>query len=628
MSDRSPNRPSPPNAEGERRERERLWRTLSAGAIRPSRRDLMRWSAIAGAAAATARIGPSSVNAAPGRPAGGAARGYQEDEIQTDAEISVPFDPFGAPVTLDPHRTTNAGAFWLILPNVWGGLLRYNELGGVENDLAETYTKSDDGLEYTFKIRPDARYANGNPVLAEHFVASWRRALDPDVTSPMAQFMAPVRGVQAFLAKESDELGFAAVDEATVTITLDQPVNYFLSYLAAFVWAVVDPAVLEAEGEDAFVLADAGTGPWRFTGYETDVQLVMEPNENYYNGVNPSISRIIWPIVSGPMAAGTALTLYRTDDAISADVPMSLLEQVEGDPELAEQLVRIEPYGITRCIAMDFNQPPFGDVRVRRAVAQAVDRQRWADEIYRGTYVPTTSFIPPVVAETSGYEIPEGIGFDADAARAALADAGYEDGEGLPPVVYYQNADDTQEEIDAAAALLAMIEENSGIAIEHDTSRTIEQILDTRADNGGLQFDIVTWQPVTETAHLLSYAGRTDSPYMAGWYNWNYGLEGSGEFTPGADAEQFDQLTAEADVEQDEAARNDLYRQAEELLLKNAVYVPLGNWVQMYVQKPWIQGTRQGPWTGRLPVLFDTEVVVLVHEEATEGQEAAEDEDE
>ena len=73
-----------------------------------------------------------------------------------------------------------------------------------------------------------------------------------------------------------------------------------------------------------------------------------------------------------------------------------------------------EPSGWTRAIAMDFKQPPFDNVLVRRAVAQAIDRDAWANEIYRGTYTPTTSFIPPVVSETSNYEPPEGLDFDED----------------------------------------------------------------------------------------------------------------------------------------------------------------------------------------------------------------------
>jgi ABC-type transport system substrate-binding protein len=626
MSDRAHRRPLRPESAEERRDLQRLLDTLRDGAVRPTRRDLMRWSAIASGAVMTARYGLRAAVAAPGRPGGIADRRYQDDEIETDVEISVPFDPYGVDVTLDPHRTTNFGAFWVMFPNVWGGLLRYNELGAVENDLAETFTKSDDGTVYTFKLRPDAKYANGSPVLADHFITSWKRAIDPDVSSPMADFMRPVKGAEAYLNKESEEIGFQALDDATVEITLEKPINYFLSYLAAFVWAVVDPAVLDAEGEEGFVLADAGTGPWRFTEFDPDLQLVMEPNENYYNGVNPSIAKIVWPIVTGPTAAATILDMYKSDDAVSADVPLSLLEQVEGDPELAEQLVKIEPSGWTRAIAMDFKQPPFDNVLVRRAVAQAVDRDAWANDIYQGTYTPTTSFIPPVVSETSNYEPPEGLDFDEDAAREQLADADFEDGEGLPEIVYYQSADDPQEEIDAAAALLQMIEEHSGIAIEHDTSKTQDQIVDLRLDNGGLQFDIVSWQTITETAQLLSFAGRTDSQYMAGYYNWNADLEGSGDFTPGDDAKQFDELTADADVEQDEDKRDDLYQQAEELLLKNAVYVPLGNWVPMYVQKPSLQGTRQGSWTGRLPVLFDKDVVVIKQEDG-DGQDGDEESD-
>jgi ABC-type transport system substrate-binding protein len=97
---------------------------------------------------------------------------------------------------------------------------------------------------------------------------------------------------------------------------------------------------------------------------------------------------------------------------------------------------------------------------------------------------------------------------------------------------------------------------------------------------------------------------------MQGVFNWSPDLEAIGG-DPGAAAAQFADLVAQADVEWDTAKRNDLYRQAEALVLENAVYVPIANWVPAFVQKPWLQGTRQGPWTGRLPALFDKDVVVV-----------------
>ena len=180
---------------------EHLMSTLRSGSVSPTRRDMMRWSAIASGALATASFGVIGAGAA-GTPRGTAApRRYQDDEVQTDVEISVPFDPFGQDVTLDPHRTTNSGAFWVMFPNVWGGLLRYTETGQVETDLAETFTVSDDGTVYTFKIRSDATYANGNQVIADHFVTSWKRALDPSITSPMAAFMQHVEGYAEYICR-------------------------------------------------------------------------------------------------------------------------------------------------------------------------------------------------------------------------------------------------------------------------------------------------------------------------------------------------------------------------------------------------------------------------------------------
>lgn len=596
-----------PLSETERTERDRLWRTLRGSSAAPTRRDLLRWSTIAAGAVATARLGVGVAGASPGlAPAG---RRYQDAEIEQDAEIIVPFDAFGNSITLDPHRSADYGGFWVMYPNVWGGLLQYDEMGRVSENLAESYTVSDDGLTYTFKIRPDAAYANGNQVVAAHFVQSWARALDPANPSPMAAFMQHVAGYQEFLdGAEGAQLGFRAVDDATVETTLSEPHSFFPSYLASFVWSVADPQVIQ-ETRENFVLNGAGTGPWQFAEYELDVQFTMEPNPNYFGGTSPSLARIVWPILTGPSAAAEALERYKADEVVSADVPLSLKAEVEGDPVLSPELRQIEPASTVRSLAMDFNQAPFDDVRVRRAFALAVDRDRYA-EIYEGTWTPTTSFLPPVLTELAGYEPPEGIGFDADAARALLEEAGYPNGEGLPEIIYYHPAGESEAELGRVQAVLDMLQENLGVTITLDASLMLQQISDLQTDNGGRQFDLIWWQNVAETPYLLSEVFRPDSPYMQGVFNWSPEAAESGEFTPGADATAFTELVAQADAEQDEATRNDLYRQAEELALNNAVYVPIANWIPMYLQKPWLQGTRQGPWTGRLPILFDQEVVV------------------
>ena len=525
----------------------------------------------------------------------------------------MPFDPYGQPVTLDPHRTVNWGPFWVMFPNIWGGLVRYDENGKVQLDLAESSTTSPDGLVYTFKIRPDAKYATGNPVKAGDFIASWKRALDPNHLSPMATFMMHIKGYAKYVAKKSQNLGVKAVDDATVEITLSKPYSYFMSYLAAFVWNVVDPAVLKQYGDDQFFLHDAGTGPWRFTQFDAANQVVLEPNTHYYGGNSPSIVKIVWPFVTGPTAAETALNLYKQDQAVSADVPLSLKSSVEKDPNLAKELVKISPEGSTRSIAMDFKQPPFNDVRVRRAFAMAIDRGKWAKEIWNGTWVPTSVFIPPVVATVGGYKPPAGLDFKPDDAKKLLEDAGFKNGQGLPPITYYESSEDSDDEKARWKALLDMIKANLGVEIKHDISKTLAEIQALQGDNGGRQFDVVWWWNVTETPHLLSEVFVSGSPYMKGVFNWAGDLQAAGGFDPGADSKSFDDLVKKADVELDAAKRNDLYQQAEALALKNAVYIPLGNWVPMYVQKPWLRGTKQGPWTGRLPVSFNKDVVVVKH---------------
>jgi len=195
-----------------------------------------------------------------------------------------------------------------------------------------------------------------------------------------------------------------------------------------------------------------------------------------------------------------------------------------------------------------------------------------------------------------------------------LEDAGFKDGVGLPPITYYEPTEDTDEEKARWKSFLDTYTNDLGVEITHDTSKSVDDIEQLRQDNGGTQFDLVWWWNTTETPYLLSQVFSSSSPYMKGYFNWDDSAAAQGDLKPGDDSKAFDELVKKADVEQDVETRNDDYKQAEDLVLKNAVCVPLANWVQQFVQKPYLQGTKQGPWTGRIPVWFDKDVVVLKHD--------------
>ncbi|HWV25116.1 MAG TPA: peptide ABC transporter substrate-binding protein [Thermomicrobiales bacterium] len=586
---------------------------VEASKVPHSRRDFMRVSAILAGAAAT---GIHAVTAAPGsssRPSS-----FAQDDIDTDVELVLPFNPYGQPITVDPHRTVNWGPFWVLLPYAWSGLLRFDENGKVEPDLAESVEPNDDGSVWTAKLKDGIAYADGDPILADHFLASWQRALDHMRLSPMASFMADVQGYDDYVAGAAqDELGFKAVDDQTVEITLSRPVSHFPSSLATFVWAVMNPAYIDADPDTEPDLSGASAGPWKIAEFDDASHILMQPNEHYWDDPSPSITGIRWSILPGAGTDQAALDLYRSGDIAIADVPITLLEEVQGDDDLNADLVEIQDHSSTLAISMDFNQPPFNDVQVRRAISAGIDRETWATDIQQGAFVPATSFTPPVLKTIANYEAPEGLNLTAKDAKKLLKDAKIDPDELETGVTYFQPATDSTDDMDRAQKLLDMIAAGTGIEITHDTSLTREQITALRQDNGGLQFDIVQWWLASETPSILELVASQDSAYNVGWTNWTPDLEKSGDFTPGDDATTFNDLVTKADATLDEETRNASYKQAEGLFLKNAVYVPLGYWVQRYVQHPWLQGTRQGPWSGSTPVRVDKDVTVSGKPEST-----------
>lgn len=592
-----------PHAEEQRTLIERIAVSVPTG----SRRDLLRASAVMGAAGVLvptrAVAGPASVaaNVDPAQDSG--------------SNLTLAFNPFGQPIVLDPHRAPNWGPFWVLFPHLWSGLLRFNEDGAVVNDLAESFAPNETADVWTATIRPDLVFESGNPVNAQAFVDSWKRVLDPDQPAPMTVFFAEVDGFSAFTAGESAEIGFEATDELTIEIRLSRPFSSFPAAAATFGWAVLDLEAMNAAEEPS--VAVPGLGMWKVTDFDQTTSFVMEPHPNTPTPVSSSISSITWRIVDGTDATAAALSLYRDNVIPIADVPGSTLAEVEADEALAAELVTIESPSSTLTIGMDFNQVPFNDVRYRQAVAHSIDRNEWATTIQGGNFIPAQGIVPPAIVQTAGYAPADMLPFSPDDARSLLESAGYDPETAEFEVVYYQDAAETTDAMDRAAALLAMIEENSGLVIRHDTSLTADQIARLADDNGGRQFDIVWWWADTDTPSFLESIAAPDSPAMAGAFNWNAELEPIEDQTAGSDAAAFTELIADANASTDQTARNAAFQEAEQLLLSDAVLIPLGHWVQRFVQKPWLTGTRQGPWSGSIPVQFDEAVEFTAPEAAS-----------
>jgi ABC-type transport system substrate-binding protein len=527
------------------------------------------------------------------------------DAPPSDQILSLPLYPYGELVYLDPHRATNWGHHWALLPHVWAGLLRFDEDGAVTNDLASSVESEDDGLVWVATIRSDVTFASGNPVTAEAVIQGWRRALNAQQLAPMAGYMSRVAGFDAFIAGDSEEIDFEARDESTVAIRLAEPYAHFPEDLATFVWAAVDTMALASVAGSQAPYADAGAGPWRFAVADDDTLVRMMPNPNASEALPEGFGEVQWRVYDGSRAAETAFSAFLNNELVIADVTGDLRDLAQQDQAIADQIQTVPSSGSTMLIGMDFAQAPFDDVRVRQAVAASIDRSVWANEIMSGEFTEATSITPPVLMDSANYAAPDPLGFDPDLARSLIAEAGIDE-TNQPVITYYLSADASEAERQRTTALLDMISANSGLVIELDDAITTEQIEALRGDNGGLQFDLRWWWPLTNSPSGLVALAAADSESMSGWFNWSADLENADASSA---AETFAALTSDVVLTMDATERKQMYAEAEQILVDNAVFVPLGHWVQTFAQSPVLTGTRQGAFTGYAPLVLDSDVV-------------------
>ncbi|NRB04042.1 MAG: ABC transporter substrate-binding protein [Rhodobacteraceae bacterium] len=307
------------------------------------------------------------------------------------------------PPHLDPTSAAAGAIDQVLYSNVFEGLTRFGSDGSVNAGLAESWDISEDGKTYTFKLRSGVKFHDGTDFEASDVVFSLDRARAEDSSNAQKALFAGIENVEA-------------VDDLTVKVTLAAPQGNFLFNMA---WG--DAVIVAPESIEGIKSAPVGTGAFTFAEWKQGDSITLSRNEAYW-GAAPALESATFKFISEPTAAFAAMMAEDVDVFYSYPAPENLV-QFEADPRFTVLSGNTEGETI---LAINNKAEPFGDVRVRKAVSMAIDRQAIIDGAMFGYGTPIGSHFAP--HNPDYIDLTGNAPFDPAAAKALLAEAGYPDG--------------------------------------------------------------------------------------------------------------------------------------------------------------------------------------------------------
>jgi oligopeptide transport system substrate-binding protein len=473
-------------------------------------------------------------------------------------------------------------------------MMAYQPLMSFDGDMnpipgaAESVEVSEDGLVYTFKIREGSQYSDGTPLTAQNFEYAWKRLANPETagqyqslpcgiikgysewSAAACQGLTMTDTMALDLEQLEADYGVRAVDDSTLEIELTAPAPYFPSMAALWIGAPVRQQDAEL-GDDWWYDAEnyIGNGPFVLTEWEHGTRAVWEPNPNYVGPLGPvKLTQVVYNIITESQVAFQA---YQNGELDILGVAPEDLATVESDPTLSGEIVNTVG-SCTFYFGMNLQKEPFEDPKVRQGFAQAFDREAWNRDIFAGLGSPTQSFVPPGFP---GYQ--EDLApwpFDADAAKAAIAESTYGGVENLPEIKLTYSA---------SARNNARFE---WVAGQLKTNLGIDAVLDP--------IDPTAFSALTkdDPPQFFSLGWCADYPDPQNWISL-FQTDGLLSTRVGYSNEEFDTLVRQADVEQDATLRAELYAQAQEILVQDAPVIFTRNDGGPVLVKPWVQGVNE-----------------------------------
>ncbi len=356
------------------------------------------------------------------------------------------FGNYAEPADLDPQSVSGVPEFH-ILKALFEGLVMADakDLHPIPG-VAERWDVSPDGLVYTFHLRANANWSDGQPVTAEEFVQSFERILNPALAAPYADMLYVLAGAEEYNTgklKDFSKVGVKALDPKTLQVTLRGPTPYFLLMLNHHAWFPSPMRIIDKHGS-RYDKANRWTrpgnivsnGPFRLKDWRVHDELVVVKNEKYWDAAKVRLKEVHFHPIESVDAEERAFRAGQLH--VTAAVPAGKIDALQSAKPSS---LRLEPVYANAYYAVNVDpakqtNPALLDARVRRALALSIDRESIVKNVIRAGQIPAYTFVPP---GPGGYESREKLSYDPERARKLLAEAGYPGGTGMPKVTILIN---------------------------------------------------------------------------------------------------------------------------------------------------------------------------------------------